>query len=139
MTRHFLPALKNFTHLFDSYIEMVTGFSSSQLRILGFLAHEEDSVCQKDIEVMGLVSRAAVSTILDKMEASGLIERKANLKDARKKEIVLTAKGREVSDNVYKLLTETERQVFSVLSEEEKKTMIEIGNKLAMKLEELRC
>ena len=91
MNNRFFLDLKYISISFDKLIEKRTGFTSAQLRILGYLMqHEEVVVYQKDIEDSIAVSRAAVSTILDKMERAGLLVRENSSMDKRMKRISLT-------------------------------------------------
>ena len=140
MNNRFFLDLKYISISFDKLIEKRTRFTSAQLRILGYLMqHEEVVVYQKDIEDSIAVSRAAVSTILDKMERAGLLVRENSSMDKRMKRISLTSKGRAAAIDVYKMMCQIEDDLCSTLNEEEKDTVIRVKNKLINKLEESGC
>lgn len=140
MNNRFFLDLKYISISFDKLIEKRTGFTSAQLRILGYLMqHEKVVVYQKDIEDSIAVSRAAVSTILDKMERAGLLVRENSSMDKRMKRISLTSKGRAAAIDVYKMMCQIEDDLCSTLNEEEKDTVIRVKNKLINKLEESGC
>ena len=142
MENRFFLDLKYISISFDKLIEKKTGFTSAQLRIIGFLMHMRDEhrdVYQKDIEDIVGVSRAAVSAILDKMERSTLIVRISSPLDKRMKKVELTELGKKAANDVYMTMCSIEDDICSSLSMEEKATIFNVQNKLIDKLEDLGC
>lgn len=77
-----------------------------------------------------LISRQAMTTILDKLEEMGYVERVDHPDDRRKKQLKLTVEGVRFGKQVYDELVVFERETMSVLTKEE----LEIFNILSRKV-----
>lgn len=140
MENRFFMDLKYISICFDKLIERKTGFTSAQLRIIGFLMQRRDvAVYQKDIEDIVGVSRAAVSAILDKMERTALIIRRSSAYDKRMKRVSLSEQGVAAAHDVYKTMCSIEDEICSCLTDGEMETIFTVKSKLVSKLEELGC
>jgi len=79
------------------------------------------------------VTPAAVTIIIDKLAADGLIKKKTDVKDKRVIRLLLTAKGLQYLRRGMKILREHIEEVTSVLSPAEKMQLIAILTKLINK------
>jgi MarR family transcriptional regulator, organic hydroperoxide resistance regulator len=75
------------------------------------------------------VDKGAVSRVLDKLEASGLVTRQSG-KDRRSSIVCLTKKGEELTPKLAQLAELNEKEFFSCLSDNEKKQLKSILKKL---------
>ena len=110
--------------------------------IIGYLIHhEEDTICQKDLEKFK-VGKSSLSGTLKIMEEKGFIERKSVPGNARVKQVVLTDKAREYHYNMEQRRQELEEQVTKGLSEEEieqfRKVVKRMQGNVAEYLEQLK-
>lgn len=71
----------------------VESFTSSGGSIIGFLAHSDGDVYQKDVEAHFSIRRSTASKMLTALEEKGIIERVSVDHDARLKKIMLTDLG----------------------------------------------
>ena len=110
--------------------------SAQQLRILGYLTHKGGCAVQKDIEQSFRLSRPAVSQILDHMVENGLVTREISKGDRRSRLVTLTDEGKHLSKSTYEKICNLEKKFFSVLSEEEKKVLVNSLDKIYKALEE---
>lgn len=106
-----------------------TGEKNGQRRILiQILAH--GSLTQRQLGQIMNLSSGAMSEIMAKMEAYGLVKRVKGLRDKRQMELTLTEFGRE---SAIELLAEDKRlsqQLFSCLTEDEKEQLAATLRKL---------
>lgn len=94
---------------YRSFEEKVTDYGVAP-RYLGLLAIVGDNPGQRQIrlaETIGL-QRSSLVAILDRLEADGLLERRASEEDRRSKAVWLTAEGSRVLAELSKLATEHE-------------------------------
>ena len=103
----------------------------SQRRILIMLLALEPVTQRELTERMGIQSGSA-SEVLGKLEAAGLICRVPGETDRRTMDITLTPSGRERAEEALRQRQERHRQMFSVLSDEEKQTLRELLQKIEM-------
>lgn len=68
-------------------------FTSSGGSIIGFLAHADGDVFQKDVEAHFSIRRSTASKMLQSLEEKGIIRRVSVERDARLKKIILTELG----------------------------------------------
>ena len=93
--------------------------------------HEEDGVFQKDMEALLNIRRSPVSTLLRKLEKDGLILRVAVPQDARQRRLLLTEKGRGISEEVERITHRIEGYLEEILTEEEQEFFARILKKVA--------
>ena len=101
------------------------GISLSQLRILAYLAKNEDEgdVYQKDLEEAFGIRRSSVSSILQNMEKAGLLSREGTRHDARVKKVVLTEKGKELDRSLLDYIHSLEEEMLCGFSREEREQL----------------
>ena len=103
-----LVALRQINRAIDLHskkLEKETGQTTPQLLLLKELAKHgraKPSVVAKSVHL----SHATVTSIVDRLEKSGMVTREKSEDDRRSVEIVLTEKGRECIDNAPELLQE---------------------------------
>lgn len=103
---------------------------SSQQELLTFLSNAGGSAVQSELGSILHVRRASISELLTKMEARGLIERHPDENDRRQLIVSLTAQGFSATgENTDHRRAETSA-LFSVLSDEEKKQLQTLLDKL---------
>ena len=97
-----------------------------------FILFERDGRTVGEIsKEMGL-SPVTVSKMIQRMELSGFIHKRQDKSDMRVFRIYLTAKGREIEEELEKTMLDVERQTFSIFSVE-KRDLLE---RLLIKLKE---
>lgn len=84
-----------------------------------------------------LIPRQTMTSILDKLEKSGLVERENHPSDRRRKVIVLTQTGYDKALAIWNDLDSYEESVMSILTLEEQKTLNAINAKIGKRLQEL--
>ena len=89
---HIRGAFRGFETALSRYLATLD-VPLSQFYILR-LQWDEDGQQQKDIAEAACMSESVASQVIQKMELSGLLERKPAPEDARKRRVVLTVKGR---------------------------------------------
>ena len=94
------------------------GLYFGQPPILKYLSENENAT-QKEIADFLHVSAASVATSLKRMEESGLVVRLENKKDARKNNLKLTKKGKELTKFADDYFLRIENETFLGFSEEE--------------------
>jgi DNA-binding MarR family transcriptional regulator len=70
-----------------------------------------------------LVTPGAVSQRLDKLEQEGLVRREADKKDGRVVHVQLTARGRDLVDNMFVGIMEQEQALLAPFSRQERKAL----------------
>lgn len=104
-------------------------YQKGQVEVLGILL-KEDGLSGKEIgEIMG-IRAASVAELISKLAKQGYIEKKTNEKDKRISNIYLTQKGKElICKKKDEKIGEVE-EIFAVLSEEEKKELVHLLDKV---------
>ena len=99
------------------------GLYFGQPQIIEFISYN-NGCTQRELSEHLHVSPASVATTLKRMEKSGFISRIEDKGDSRKKRLTVTEKGVNAFRNFRKLCDETDQQVFSGFSEEEKEILM---------------
>lgn len=121
------------------YADNINGL---QMRIMGFIMMrgKEGPVYQRDIEAEFKIRRSSVSSVLNTMEKNGLITRHSVEKDARLKELVLTAKAVGIVKNHYEKLTDLEKRLVQGFTDSEKQTLQNLLERVMENIESIkRC
>ena len=108
------------SRLLDRILEKheVEAFNGAQGRILDVLWHRE-GIPVRDISVETGLSMPTLTGMLDRMQAAGMVERKADPEDRRKLKIMLTDKAKAL-EKEYKSISEDMNEIFlKGFSEEE--------------------
>lgn len=101
----------------------------SQKRIL-ILLKETGGMTQKELTERLGVQPGSVSEVIGKLEASGLVTRTQSEKDRRTMDICLTEEGDVWAKDAHVRRENRHREMFSVLSAEEKDTLLQLLEKV---------
>lgn len=101
----------------------------SQKRIL-IILQEVESITQRDLTVRLGIQPGSVSEVLAKLEHAGFIQRTASHIDRRTTDIQLTAAGRVLAEEATAQRRKRHEEMFSCLSNDEKKTLLALMEKL---------
>lgn len=132
-----LVALRRILRLTEFHrreVAQSVGLTSVQLRLLK-LTMEGQCATAKSLAVQMHVSQATVTTLLDKLEARGLISRKISASDRRQKMILLTNKGQNALDNVHDPMQRNFAARFEQLEDWEQSMMLASVERIAALLE----
>ena len=110
------------------------GLSLSGFNALVILRQAPDGANPHEIADRLLVTRAAVTAILDALEAKGLVRRDRSGADGRMSLIAITAAGKKLLDGLLPQHFAAERAMASVLSANEKELLIALLGRLQLHL-----
>src|SRR2546427_12406046 len=110
------------------------GLSLSGFNALVILRQASEGVNPHEIADRLLVTRAAVTAILDALEAKGLVRRDRSGADGRMSLIVITAGGKKLLDGLLPQHFAAERAMASVLGANEKELLISLLGRLQLHL-----
>ena len=96
---------------------------ASQKRIL-IILNELETITQRDLTEQLGIQPGSASEILSKLESSGLIIRTQNETDRRTTDVSLTDAGRELAAEAFAQRKKRHEEMFSSISEEEKKELL---------------
>lgn len=105
----------------------------TEFGILEVIYHKGTLPIQQVAEKI-LISSSRISYAMNQLEEKGLIKRIPCQKDKRVIYAALTQAGQEFMDLVFDQHTQDIERIFSVLSDEEKKTLIKLNKKLGLSL-----
>ncbi len=115
-----------------------TGLTLGQPKILNYL-DKHDGSPQNEIASACFIEPASMTSVLNGMEAKGLIERRRHNGNRRSYYIYLTPKGREMCEVISKAFAEITEKVFETIPVEDATsfmdTLSEIYNKLKVMME----
>ena len=111
------------------------GLSLSGFNALVILRQAPDGVNPHEIADRLLVTRAAVTAILDALEAKGLVRRDRSGNDGRMSLIAITAAGKKLLDGLLPEHFAAERAMASALSANEKELLVSLLGRLQLHLE----
>ncbi len=106
-----------------------TGLTIGQPKILDYLK-DHDGSNQKEIAKACFLEAGSLTTILNKMEEKGLIERRILNGNRRSFHIFMTEEGKEKQQLVAQAFSEIERRALVDISEEEFKQFMAIYNRI---------
>lgn len=114
------------------------GMSGAQGNILNYILVDgrKRPVYQKDIEKEFGLRPSTATEALKNLEAKGLICRISEKQDGRLKRIELTSKAEEIRHLITSEIAESENLLLKGITEEERRTFIEIGKKMLKNLDE---
>ena len=95
------------------------GLKITEWRVMAILG-DASAATQRQLAEATLMDKVAVNRACKVLEDRGLIARQPNTSDGRSHLLELTAEGRAIHDEVMPLARESETEIFSVLSEEER-------------------
>ena len=102
-----------------------TGLTIGQPKVLDYLK-DHDGAGQKDIAHGCHIEPGTLTTLLNRMEEKGLVERRMMNGNRRSLYVFLTDKGREQLELVTEAFSEMEAEAFRDLSEAERETFMNL-------------
>lgn len=111
------------TDLHSRYVTRTSGLTSSQLILLRVVRDKDHATISQLANTISL-SQATLTTILDRLEALGLLMRERSDKDKRKVRVRLTEQGGEVLDNAPEPLQEAFIRQFGALKDWERSMIL---------------
>ena len=106
-----------------------TGLTIGQPKILDYLK-DHDGSSQKDIAKACFLEAGSLTTILNKMEDKGLIERRILNGNRRSFHIFMTDEGREKMQLIDRSFSEIEKKALSDVSDEELENFMSVYKKI---------
>ena len=103
----------------ESGVKDLSGVNMFMLGYVSRLNGQNRTVYQKDLEERFGITRSAVSRSLDLLEQKGMIVRKADETDSRRKQIVITDKARQLESSWEAGCLKTETDLLKGFSAEE--------------------
>ena len=94
------------------------GLTSAQWRVIIHL-HRQDGLTQSELATLLTVGKVSVGGLIDRLEDSGWIERRADEKDRRSNRVFLTKKGRAVDKEMISAGIKLAKQTLNNLTEDE--------------------
>lgn len=85
--------------------------TAAQGHIMGYLAHQKQPPCPRDIELEFQLSHPTVSGLLSRLEQKGFIELRTDPDDRRCKRIFILDKGRQGHQLMHQTIQENERRI----------------------------
>ena len=136
MTYHQLM-LENQQLLARKLLERVAeeGLSSGQPKVLEFLL-EHDGCMQKEIAHACSVEAASVTSLLNKMERDGLVQRKIPQDNRRVSQVWLTEAGRQKAQMVRDTFTKLEERLFKGFTSRERQSLLDMLQRIQENLKE---
>ncbi|MGL5414243.1 MAG: MarR family winged helix-turn-helix transcriptional regulator [Clostridium sp.] len=106
-----------------------SGLTVSQFGVLEVLYHKGDlKICDIIEKILG--TSGNITVVIKNLEKDGLVEKCVDEEDRRAVFISITEKGRKIIEDMFPKHVENINNIFSVLTDEEKKMLIKIGLKL---------
>ncbi len=104
-----------------------------QFTVLRWLVEEEAKAGMTQRRLADLMASDpnTVTSVLNRMESAGLIERRPHASDRRAKLVEIKAKGRRVYDQARQVAIDLQTQVMSVLPRAKRQTFLETLEKIA--------
>ena len=107
----------------------------TQMQILLYLfKHQNEDVCQKDLEIETHLKKASITGTLDSMQDKGIIERKQSEDDKRKNIIVLSKKTLDIKEKIEDRFKEIEISIKKGITEEELNNFFKVVEKIKANL-----
>ncbi|MBR7743520.1 MarR family transcriptional regulator [Phycicoccus sp. BSK3Z-2] len=112
------------------------GLGEGEFDVLATLRRQGDpyALTPSELSARTMVTSGAVSKRLDRLEAAGLVERRASTGDGRSRTVHLTARGREVIDEAMTAHIDNERRLLAALPDAERDELARLLGRLASAL-----
>lgn len=112
------------------------GLGKGQPTVLKYLT-EHDGCVQSQIARGEKKTAATTTVMLQTMEKNGLIERRSDPEDMRRVKVYITEKGREADRCAKEALEKMEEDIFSALTDRERREFFRLAEKLNGRMREL--
>lgn len=107
------------------------GLSTSDFQLLETLLHK-GPLTITEIQKKVLLATGSMTVAVDRVEKKGLVNRTATPGDRRARRLVLTEKGRQLANSLYKEHVEQLKTVMSALDDVETKELYRLLKKLGL-------
>lgn len=124
---------KIFEEIFSKHYKKFD-LSEPQFNVLYLLSLEEKGVTLSELGERMLVTRANITKLMDRMEASGLVQRIENEEDRRSVKAQLTDKGAELLDKIIPFHVALSKELTSFLTDADKERANELLTKIQREL-----
>ena len=114
-----------------------TGLTLGQPKVLDYLK-DHDGVSQKEIAAGCLIEAGSLTSILNRMEEKGLIERKMLNGNRRTFHIFMTESGKKNQKRVEEAFKKIEKIALNGISEEEQKLFMDIFCRIYRNLADMK-
>ena len=114
-----------------------TGLTLGQPKVLDYLK-DHDGASQKEIAAGCLIEAGSLTSILNRMEEKGLIERKMLNGNRRTFHIFMTESGKKNQKRVEEAFKKIEKTALNGISEEEQKLFMEIFCRIYRNLADMK-
>lgn len=94
--------------------------TGAQGHIMGYITHQPEPPCARDLEEAFQLSHPTVSGILSRLEQKGFIEMRPDEQDRRCKRIYVMEKGLQLDETMHRVMRENEEKLVKNFTEEEK-------------------
>lgn len=108
------------------------GMKSSDFTVLEALYHK-GSLTVREISNAVLINTGSITYVIDKLEKKGYIKRRDCKEDRRVVYIDITEEGTKLMDEIFPKHQKVIEELFSEVTEEEKKTVIDVLKKVGRK------
>ncbi len=98
--------------------------------LLGYLDRQTDKVFQKDLEAVFHFPKSTLADMLQALEKNGLIAKVPVDGDGRKKQIIVTEKGKENNETVESQIMAVEEYVTKGITQEQLQQVVSILEKM---------
>ncbi|MFF2622239.1 MarR family winged helix-turn-helix transcriptional regulator [Oerskovia jenensis] len=109
------------------------GLSHEQAFVLGYLVQNPGAI-QRDIAEVSRTSAASVSSLLQGLERRGLIERRTQSGDERRKRVFATPDGAELIAGFDVAMAAADETILAPLTPEERATLLALLTKITAEL-----
>lgn len=133
------PSMANHMMVQKKLMEQLkdTGLTLGQPKVLDYLK-DHDGASQKEIAAGCLIEAGSLTSILNRMEEKGLIERKMLNGNRRTFHIFMTESGKKNQKLVEETFEKIEETALNNVSEEEQKVFMEIFLRIYRNLAEIK-
>jgi len=112
------------------------GLNPTEFAVLELLYHKGDQPLQKIGEKI-LLASGSITYVVDKLEEKELLKRKACAKDRRVTYASITEKGTQFMDEIFPKHQKLIEQMMSVLTDEEKETVVQLLKNVGLSVKKL--
>lgn len=132
---HRIIKLSQHVRLKNTY-EVLQELSTIEIGVINIIAQQPDVIFKEICDALGL-PKSTLTNIIDRLEKKGLVERATSQKDRRAYSLRLTGKGwRAQQEHIDFEQLVLEKIIDALDTEEEKKLLLELIDKVVVKLAE---
>lgn len=111
-------AAKSQERLAEIEIKKQLGLTPAQWKVI-LVLNMMDGLTQREIAEKINIDGSTLVPVIDKMEQSGLVERKADSKDRRNNRIFLTKKSESTVDSIIMIILQLRKIIYNGISEDQ--------------------